>query len=223
MILCIGNVLDANALAALRRLIDGERFSDGQATVGWAAASVKHNEQLRGDAPAYDQIRQTLAQVLAASELFMLAAAPKRMRPMMISRYRTGMGYGTHVDNALMGEQEKMRSDLSFTLFLSEPEAYEGGELVIDDIGGESSYKLPAGSMVLYPSTTLHRVETVTSGERLVAVGWLQSMVRDASQRALLFDLETVRRELFAAGGKSKQFDTLSKCTSNLWRMWAEL
>lgn len=222
MILCIGNVLDANAVTALRRLIDEAPFGSGQETAGWAARSVKHNEQMRSDAPGYERIRRLFGEALAGDELFTLAAAPKRMRPMLISRYRTGMGYGAHVDNALMGEQEKMRSDLSFTLFLSEPDSYEGGELVIEDTSGESSYKLAAGSLVLYPSTTLHRVETVTSGERLVAVGWVQSMVRDATQREMLFDLETLRRELFAGGGKSKQLDALSKCTSNLWRMWAE-
>lgn len=222
MILCIGNVLDANALSTLRGLIDGQAFSDGQLTAGWAARSVKHNEQLDRDSKNYARIRQLLGAALGANELFALAAAPKRMQPFLISRYGPGMGYGGHVDNALMGDGEKSRSDLSFTLFLSDPEAYDGGELIIDDIGGEWTYKLPAGAMVLYPSTTLHRVETVTAGERMVAVGWVQSMVRDASQRAMLFDLETLRRELFAATGKSRQFDTLSKCTSNLWRMWAE-
>ncbi len=222
MILCIGNVLDAKALTALRELIGRQAFASGGATAGWAARSVKNNEQLAKDSPSYPQIREAIGTALGSNELFALAAAPKCMRPIMISRYGPGMGYGTHVDNALMGDTDRMRSDVSFTLFLSEPDAYEGGDLVIDDSSGDSSYKLPAGSLVLYPSTTLHRVEQVVSGERLVALGWVQSLVRDASQRAMLFDLETVRRELFAKSGKTAHFDTLSKCTSNLWRMWAE-
>jgi PKHD-type hydroxylase len=223
MITCIANVLDAGALATVRRLVEAEQFVDGQATAGWAARPVKHNEQLRGDAPAYAQVRQLLGAALANNELFALAAAPQGMRPLLVSRYRQGMGYGPHVDNALMGgEHDRIRTDLSFTLFLSEPESYQGGELVIDDIAGEVAYKLAAGALVLYPSTALHRVDPVTQGERLVAIGWLQSLIRDDARRALLFDLETVRRQMFTDGGKSAQFDTLSKCVSNLWRMWAE-
>jgi PKHD-type hydroxylase len=222
MILCIGNVLDAKALAALRDLIERQTFASGSATAGWAARTVKNNEQLPADASGYPEIRERIGKALGANELFALAAAPKCMRPIMISRYGPGMGYGTHVDNALMGDADKMRSDVSFTLFLSDPDSYEGGDLVIDDVSGESSYKLPAGAMVLYPSTTLHRVENVSKGERLVALGWVQSLVRDASRRAMLFDLETVRREMFAKDGKTPHFDTLSKCASNLWRMWAD-
>jgi PKHD-type hydroxylase len=222
MILCIGNVLDAKGLATLRGLIEGQSFASGSTTAGWAARTVKNNEQLPADAAAYPEIRKLIGQALGSNEVFALAAAPKCMRPIMISRYGPGMGYGTHVDNALMGDADKMRSDVSFTLFLSEPDAYEGGELVIDDVSGESSYKLAAGALVLYPSTTLHRVDNVVSGERLVAIGWAQSLVRDASRRAMLFDLETVRREMFAKDGKTAHFDTLSKCASNLWRMWAD-
>jgi PKHD-type hydroxylase len=129
------------------------------------------------------------------------------------------MAYGTHVDDALMGG---MRTDISFTLFLSDPESYDGGELVTESHAGEQPFKLPAGSLVLYPSTTLHRVEPVTRGSRLAAVGWVRSLVRDPARRELLFDLDTARKALFDRDGKSPEFDLLSKCGANLLRMWAE-
>jgi PKHD-type hydroxylase len=130
------------------------------------------------------------------------------------------MSYGSHIDNAFMGEDNRLRSDLSFTLFLSDPTTYEGGELVIETTGGEQAFKLTAGSMILYPSSTLHRVETITAGIRLAAVGWIQSLVRDAADREILFDLDTVRQELFARDGKTKEFDLLCKSYANLLRRW---
>ena len=144
------------------------------------------------------------------------------MRPILFSRYTGGMGYGDHVDNALMGDESRIRSDLSFTLFLSAPSEYEGGELTIEDTRGTQAYKLDAGALVLYASDTLHRVETVTSGVRQVAVGWVQSLIRDPRQRQIVFDLEVVRRQLFQQQGKTPQFDMLSKSISNLWRLWVE-
>jgi PKHD-type hydroxylase len=129
------------------------------------------------------------------------------------------MTYGTHVDDALM---HGMRTDVSFTLFLSDPEDYDGGELIIDTAAGEDAVKLPAGSLVAYPTTQLHRVAEVSRGERWAAVGWARSFVRDAGRRELLFDLDTARRQLFARDGKSAEFDLLSKSAANLLRMWAE-
>jgi PKHD-type hydroxylase len=148
---------------------------------------------------------------------------PKTLRPLLFSRYTSGMGYGDHVDNALMGEKPSMRSDLSFTLFLSGPADYEGGELVIEDTTqGTHAHKLDAGSLVLYESSSLHRVEPVRSGVRQVAVGWVQCLVRDPRQRQILFDLEVLRLQLFQQQGKTAQFDTLSKTASNLMRMWVD-
>jgi PKHD-type hydroxylase len=149
---------------------------------------------------------------------------PKAIRPCLINRYSSGMAYGWHTDNAIMGKDGHFnRSDLSFTLFLSNPDTYQGGELVLDTDNGERSIKLAAGSMVLYPSTYLHQVTEVTAGERLAAVSWVQSLVRDAQQRTLLFELSTVRRSLFEKYGKTEEFDLLSKTHANLLRQWVDV
>jgi PKHD-type hydroxylase len=148
-----------------------------------------------------------------------MAARPKALSPLLFSRTGIGMQYGIHVDDALMGG---MRTDIAFTLFLDPPETYDGGDLVIESAAGEDVIKLPAGSMIVYPATTLHRVAQVTRGTRHVAAGWARSFVRDASQRELLFDLDTARRTIFAREGKSTEFDLISKSLANLLRMWAE-
>jgi len=141
---------------------------------------------------------------------------------MLFSRYENGMSYGRHVDNALMGNQEFLRSDVSFTLFLSSPSTYKGGELVIESSDGDRTYKLEGGSAIIYPSSTLHQVEPVTEGVRLAAVGWIQSLVRDPNEREILFDLDTTRRSIFAKEGKTIEFDLISKSYANLLRKWAE-
>ena len=133
------------------------------------------------------------------------------------------MSYGSHTDNALMGDADLMRSDLSLTLFLSSPNIYSGGELIIEGSQGEASFKLEAGSMVIYPSTTLHRVEPVTRGERLVAVTWVQSLIRDCQDREILFDLDTARQVIFEQYGKTPAFDLISKSHANLLRKWVDL
>ena len=137
----------------------------------------------------------------------------------MISRYKPGKQYGTHVDDALMSG---MRTDISFTLFLAEPETYEGGALVVESAAGEQEFRLAAGAMIVYPSTALHRVESVKKGERLAAVGWARSFIRSSEQREILFDLENARRNIFDLHGKTLAFDQLSKCSANLLRMWAD-
>jgi PKHD-type hydroxylase len=156
---------------------------------------------------------------LLANPVFQIAVRPKRIVRAMFSRHKSGDSYGTHVDNALMDGE---RTDVSFTLFLSDPEHYSGGELVIETAAGEEAVKLPAGSLFAYPSTTLHRVERVTEGNRLAMVGWVRSLVRDASQRELLYDLDTARRTLFDRTGKSVEFDLISKSCANLLRMWCD-
>ncbi|MFC3052239.1 Fe2+-dependent dioxygenase [Kordiimonas pumila] len=222
MLLCIGSILKEPQLALLKKKLAKQSFLDGKDTAGWAVKNIKRNEQLSKKATTYADIQQMLLAALLSHEVFTLAAMPQKVSPLLISRYSKGMGYGTHVDNALMGEGEKMRSDISFTLFLSDPADYEGGELVLEDFSGEQPYKLPAGSVILYPSTMLHRVETVTLGERLVAVGWIQSHIRSSEKRQIIFDLESVKRDIFQASGKTAQFDTIAKTASNLWRLWAE-
>ncbi|TAH14711.1 MAG: Fe2+-dependent dioxygenase [Oscillatoriales cyanobacterium] len=198
-------------------------FVDGKLTAGWYAQQVKNNAQLKNDAAPTQELRNLVNQALKRNSLFQIAARPKAIRPIMFSRYQGGMYYGTHIDNAIMGDEKLMRSDLSLTLFLSDPATYTGGELVIESTQGEQAFKLDAGSMVVYPTTTLHRVEPVTEGERLAAVTWVQSLVRDAHNREILFDLDTVRDTLFQKSGKTAEFDLLSKSIANLLRKWADV
>jgi PKHD-type hydroxylase len=160
-----------------------------------------------------------VAKRILANDVFRIAARPKQLSALLFSRYEPGMEYGSHVDDALMAG---MRTDVSFTLFLEEPDSYDGGELVIESTGGDDAVKLPAGAMIAYPATTLHRVAKVTRGRRHVIAGWARSFIRDAAQRELLFDLDTARRTIFARDGKSAEFDLLSKSLANLMRMWAE-
>lgn len=219
MLLCIGSILSDSQLNEVKGLLANQPFDDGSRTAGWAAQGVKRNLQLAPSARNAAKLQSLLNKALAGNAVFTAAAAPRSIRPLLISRYEAGMGYGDHVDNAMM---DGTRTDLSFTLFLNEPSSYEGGELVVEEPSGTRAIKLAAGSAVLYPSGYLHRVDTVTSGERIVAVGWLQSLVRRADQRQILFELETLRQHLFQRDGKNEAFDTLSRSTSNLWRMWAE-
>ncbi|QOR37137.1 Fe2+-dependent dioxygenase [Billgrantia diversa] len=224
MILCIDQAVSPELLSRVRTILADTDFRDGRETAGWHARTVKQNEQADGRLPEIGELRQELTKTLQAHPLFQMAARPRRMKPLMFSRYQEGMTYGNHVDDAVMATpQGAMRTDLSFTLFLSEPESYDGGELLIDSTAGEQTYKLPAGGLILYPSSTLHRVEPVVRGERLAAVGWAQSQVRDPQQREILFDLDTTRRQEFEANGKTQTFDMLSKSLANLLRMWAEI
>jgi PKHD-type hydroxylase len=219
MMLRIAELFDADGLAVLQdRLAEPALFADGRRTAGWHAREVKHNLQARRGG-VVDEALATIRRALLKHEVFAIAARPKAIPRLSISRYEPGMTFGTHVDDALM---DGVRTDLSFTLFLSDPESYQGGALVIDDAYGERDVKLPAGELFLYPSTTLHRVAPVTDGVRLAAVGWVRSFVRDPNQRELLFDLETALRAVFARDGKSPLFDTLVKTRTNLLRMWAD-
>lgn len=222
MLICISSILSPEELSAIRNSLSKENYQDGKTTAGWAAAQVKNNLQLSASSQNYKTAQKIISEALARNQVFTLAAAPKVLSPILISRYETGMSYGTHVDNALMGQNPRMRTDLAFTLFLNEPDDYEGGELVIDDPGGERDFKLPAGSLVLYPANTLHRVAEVTGGRRDVAVSWVQSLIRDPAVRQILFELETVRTVLYKKHGKTEEFDTLTRSVSSLWRMWAE-
>ncbi|MCK2182904.1 Fe2+-dependent dioxygenase [Halomonas getboli] len=224
MILCIDQAIPPELLSHVRTTLADSEFRDGRETAGWHARTVKQNQQADGRRPEIAELRQDIAKALQAHPLFQMAARPKRLKPLMFSRYQPGMSYGNHVDDAVMaGPQGAMRTDLSFTLFLNDPDGYEGGELLMDTTAGEQTYKLPAGGLILYPSSTLHRVEPVTRGERLAAVGWAQSQVRDPQQREILFDLDTTRRQEFDANGKTRTFDMLSKSLANLLRMWAEV
>ncbi|MDQ2097887.1 MAG: Fe2+-dependent dioxygenase [Tychonema bourrellyi B0820] len=219
----MANILTSEELGLIVDRLKNAEFVDGKLTAGWYAQQVKNNAQLKNNAAPTQELRNLVNQALKRNSLFQIAARPKAIRPIMFSRYQGGMYYGTHIDNAIMGDEELMRSDLSLTLFLSDPATYTGGELVIESAQGEQAFKLDAGSMVVYPTTTLHRVEPVTEGERLAAVTWVQSLVRDAHNREILFDLDTVRDTLFQKSGKTAEFDLLSKSIANLLRKWADV
>lgn len=217
--LAIADVLDADALAHVQAQLGTLALIDGRATAGWAARAVKHNLQASGAT----ELRQHLQQRVAAHPLVQLAAQPKAFAPVLLSCTRLGMGYGTHTDDAWMG---KLRTDLAFTLFLSEPADYDGGDLVIEDQSGESAFKLPAGALLLYDCGQLHRVETVTRGERWVAVGWIHSRVADGGLRALLFELQQLRLDLAQDRERDAQaaqrFLKLSQLTGQLLRRFSD-
>lgn len=219
MRIAIATVLTAGEVMELRLGLQAVRFLDGRATAGYAAREVKHNRQADSLDRNVTRLREIVTEKIMSNELFRLAARPKSLASVMFSKYEPGMRYGNHVDDALMGG---LRADVSFTMFLSEPSSYDGGELVIETAAGEDAIKLEAGSMIVYPATSLHRVAEVTRGERLAAVGWARSFIRDEAKRELLFDLDTARQRLFAREGKSEDYDLLSKSSANLLRMWAE-
>ena len=220
MLVRIPNLLSPEELEAIATILSKAEFQDGKLTAGWNAKLVKHNQQLPGKAAR--EPRPIVEAALDRNPLFQTAVRPKIVHSLLFSRYDAGMSYGRHTDNALMGGKKFWRSDVSFTVFLNSPDEYDGGELVVEGADDENSYKLAAGWAIVYPSTTLHRVEPVIRGSRFVAVGWVQSLVRDAGDREILFDLETTRRSLFARDGKTPEFDLLSKSVANLLRKWAE-
>lgn len=220
MILCIADILDQTALAELRGIVASGVFIDGVLSSGWASRLVKHNEQL-GAGPALAAAQGKVIAALSANPVFSAAVLPRRFAPPLFSRYIEGMRFGSHVDNPVIGP-DHLRTDVSVTLFLSQPEEYDGGELVMETTGGEVAYKLAAGSAIMYPTTVMHRVERVTRGMREVAVTWAQSLVRRAEQREILFDLDRIGRGVFERDGKSHEFDLINKSAANLRRMWVE-
>jgi PKHD-type hydroxylase len=219
MQIVIGNVLSADDIKAVRSALRRARFVDGRATAGFAARVVKNNTQAAGNDRALTAVRDLVTTRILGNDVFRMAVRPKALTPVMFSRYEPGMNYGSHVDDAVM---QGLRTDVSFTLFLGDPASYDGGELVIESASGDDAVKLDPGALVAYPATTLHRVNPVTRGERLAAVGWARSLIRDAAHRELLFDLDTARRQMFARDGKSNEFDLVSKSLANLMRMWTE-
>ncbi len=219
MLLQISQPLPPALLAECQALAaEDQLFGPGKATAGWHARERKHNLQARSE-PAVQSLLARVAEALTAHPLIRSAARPRDIVRLLLSRYDTGMSYGTHVDDALMDGQ---RTDLSFTLFLSGPDDYNGGRLVIDEPAGERAFAMQAGDMLLYPSTSLHRVEPVTRGRRLVLVGWIRSHVRSAEAREILFDLDRVIATLRTSGNAGESLDLLLKSRSNLLRLWAE-
>ena len=218
MILFIENVLSAaECVAACAALAEAGTFAPGARTAGWHAKAVKANEQASG--PVADALTEKVSAALLAHPVFRAAAQPKRLVRLLVSRYGPGMAYGTHVDDAVM---DGVRTDLSFTLFLAPPGSYDGGELVMEGYEGDTPVKLPAGSLVLYETSALHRVAEVTCGARLAVVGWVRSYVRDPSARELLFDLDNLVAALRQSNAERSLIDRAIKVRSGLMRRWAE-
>ena len=225
MLLKIPNVLTKEQVAQCRATIDAAEWVDGKVTAGAQSGQVKHNMQLPERSPAAREAGTLIQDALSANTLFFSAALPLKVFPPLFNRYAGGQTFGNHVDNAvrhLRGTAFRIRSDLSCTLFLTEPEDYDGGELVIDDTFGEHRAKLAAGDMVLYPASSVHRVEPVTAGSRVASFFWIESMVRDDAQRRVLFELDTSIIELRAGTGDTEPVVRLTGCYHNLLRMWAD-
>jgi PKHD-type hydroxylase len=215
----IADILDPAHLTAIKDQINAnpESFESGTQTAGWHAKAVKNNEQASSTVAA--KVREHVETLLLAHPVFKAAAQPKKIIRILVSRYKPGMSYGTHVDDPIMGG---VRTDVSFTLFLSDPTTYEGGALIIEENDGENEIKLQAGSLVLYPATTLHRVQAVTRGERLAVVGWVRSFVRSTEDREILFDLENLIASMHASKSERALLDQLFKIRANLMRKWIE-
>jgi PKHD-type hydroxylase len=223
MLLQIPGVLSPGELESLRGELRGASFDDGAATAGSMARNVKRNLQLAADSPIAKKCAAVVLDALRRSPVFFSAALPHRIQGPAFNRYDPGMTYGDHVDNALMGTPAPLRSDVAATLFLSEPKDYDGGELVVHDRFGAHRVKLAAGSIVVYPASSTHRVEPIHRGSRLAAVLWIQSLVRDAARRQALFELDftigALREKAPAVAG---EITALTALYHNLLRMWAE-
>ena len=226
MLIAIPDVLDADGVARIRALIDGADWVDGNVTSGAQSALAKRNEQLPEDSEAAKRAGDIVLDALGRSPLFVAAALPLKVFPPLFNRYAGGQAFGMHIDNAIRirrGTDFRIRSDLSATLFLEPPEAYEGGELVIEDQFGVQSVKLPAGHMLLYPASSLHRVEPVTQGTRTASFFWIQSMIRDDGARRILFDLDSAVQSVAATQGQGDAAVVqLTGVYHNLLRRWAE-
>ncbi|NIE78094.1 Fe2+-dependent dioxygenase [Pantoea sp. Tr-811] len=225
MLVEIDRLFSADELDALRQQLLAQPWVDGKATAGIQSAQAKRNRQLDEDDPVARQLGGLVLQRLSDNPLFMSAALPKRIYPPLFNRYGAGEGFGFHVDNAIRGikgVRERVRTDLSATLFLADPDTYDGGELVIRDTFGERAVKLPAGHLVLYPGSSLHRVEPVTRGERLAAFFWIESLVREDSQRSLLLDMDVAIQRLTAQGADAGSLLELTGVYHNLLRRWGD-
>ena len=224
MLLHIPDILGRDELARIRAALDAADWTDGRETVGVQGARVKRNEQLPETSPLRAELARIVLAALARSPLYFAAALPLKTLTPRFNRYRDGGEYGFHVDGAVMrsGDGGHVRSDISCTLFLNDPEEYDGGELIVSDTYGEHEVKLPAGDLILYPSSSLHRVAPVTRGARLASFLWVQSMVRDDARRAMLFEMDGAIERLRAGGADADAVLRLTGVYHNLLRQWAE-
>ncbi|HWA31613.1 MAG TPA: Fe2+-dependent dioxygenase [Rhizomicrobium sp.] len=222
MILRIPQVLTADELAAIRERLSAAPWVDGRATAGHQGAKVKSNLQIPEDSEEARALQPIVLRALERNGLFVSAALPRHVYPPMFNKYEPGMDFGTHIDGAIrQAGANKIRTDISATLFLNAPEDYEGGELLVEDTYGAHSVKLPAGDMVIYPATSLHRVTPVTKGARIACFFWIQSLVKDDSERALLFDMDRAIVELGqSVPNQSPAMLRLTAAYHNLVRKW---
>jgi PKHD-type hydroxylase len=222
MLTCIPDILEWPEIKKIRAAIESGEFLDGTKTAGYRAKRVKHNQQMDRTTDAAKEVKTAVLAALKRNKIFQRVALPRTIRPPLISRYQVGMNYGLHVDDAMMGGKAKERSDISVTVFLSDPGDYEGGVLVMNSPYGEQEIKLPAGHAVVYPSSTLHKVAPVTGGERLAAVTWVQSQVRDPARREILYDVYRMREKLAKLHPEEEEADLAFRTHANLLRMWSE-
>ncbi|MCO5763265.1 MAG: Fe2+-dependent dioxygenase, partial [Chromatiaceae bacterium] len=224
MLITIPGLLNTAQVDKIHEILQGANFVDGRLTAGFAAARVKHNQELEPDEQRMRRLIRVIMASLGHNETFRYGALPHRVADPIIARYEPGMTYGDHVDDPIMGTTgPRFRTDVSMTIFLNPPESYDGGELVVRTPFGDQQVKLPAGDAVVYPSSSLHRVAAVTRGERLVALTWIQSYVRDAARRELLYELNLAREALLREAPGTPTTGYVDRSFANLMRMWAEL
>ena len=225
MLLSIPDVLTTEQVRQARQILDTAEWVDGRVTAGHQSARAKDNLQLPENSAAARDLRDLVLGALGKSPLFISAALPLQVFPPLFNRYAGGQSFGTHVDNAIRqvtGSGQRIRTDISATLFFAHPDEYEGGELVVEDTYGAQSVKLPAGHMILYPATSLHNVRPVTRGARVASFFWIQSMVRDDAQRTILFDLDVAIQRLNSDHPEHPSAVQLTGVYHNLLRQWAE-
>jgi PKHD-type hydroxylase len=226
MLLRVPKVLTPEQVAHCRRVMSEADWVDGRVTAGHQSSRVKDNMQMPEDSVAARELSQLVQKALEGNTLFFSAALPSKVFPPLFNRYLLGQNFGVHVDNAVRqvrGTAHRVRTDLSVTLFLAEPEEYDGGELIVEDTYGTQSVKLPAGDLVLYPASSLHRVQVVTRGERIASFFWVQSMVRDDGERTVLFDLDTAIQRLAGESPDHPSVVQLTGIYHNLLRRWADV
>jgi PKHD-type hydroxylase len=226
MLVAVTGVLTAQEVQTVRAHLSGASWADGRLTAGYRSAEVKSNLQVPQSDPTAQEASGIIVRALERNATFISAALPHHLFPPLFNRYQPGMGFGDHIDNAVRqipGTPHRLRTDISATLFLSAPAEYDGGELIVNDLYGAHSVKLAAGDLVVYPASSLHRVEPVTRGTRDAAFFWIQSMVRDDGARTLLYDMDTSIRELTSRGADARSLLRLTGCYHNLLRRWGEL
>ena len=223
MLLRIKGLIPSDKLAIIRDILDDSEFVDGKLSAGKEAVDVKDNEELPQNHPEMARLNNIVMGSLVSHPVYQFGVLPHRIAAPFYARYTSGKHYGYHIDDPIMGQGDRYRTDVSITVFLNNPEDYEGGELTIKTPTGEQTHKLPAGDAILYPSGSLHQVAPVTSGSRLVAVTWAQSMIRDPAQRELLYNLSQARDEMMEKDSSGDATQKISTAYINLVRMWADI